>query len=255
MPSLIDKLDVLTTATLRPDILEITLRSFYHRLFRQVRKCRLIINIDPIPEGAGNDKDEIIAISRHWFSDVVVRAPDKPSFPSAVQWLWTQSETDVVFHLEDDWMLRRSVDIQFVAEEFAKHDELAQIALNPRVNRSHERKLSLRPSFIRRKFILDALPLFDITSDPEKQWHRHFEPGGALAHWTFADHGSVGDGHHVREIGALWRKQLNLVKWSPGEVTWKQSSVPLAKLAYFRAKYWCQKSALQILAGPTSPLK
>ena len=52
------KLDVVIIATLRPEILDITLNTFYHRLLNNFN-CRLIVNIDPIGDQDCNYKDII----------------------------------------------------------------------------------------------------------------------------------------------------------------------------------------------------
>ena len=53
------KLDVVIIATLRPDILDITLNTFYHGFLKNFN-CRLIVNIDPIGDSSYTQKDVII---------------------------------------------------------------------------------------------------------------------------------------------------------------------------------------------------
>ena len=45
-----DQIDVVMTATVRPDVLELTLFSFFRHFLFQFARTRLIINIDPIGE-------------------------------------------------------------------------------------------------------------------------------------------------------------------------------------------------------------
>jgi len=101
-------LDVTMTATVRADILRMTLRSF-HKNFLHNFTARMIINVDPVGDTENNAPIDMVNICREYFSEVVYRTPDTPSFAAAVQWCWRQVETDVFFHLEDDWILRRPV--------------------------------------------------------------------------------------------------------------------------------------------------
>ena len=43
-----DVIDVVATTTLRPELLDITYRSFRNRLLNQFTRRRLIINVNPI---------------------------------------------------------------------------------------------------------------------------------------------------------------------------------------------------------------
>ena len=156
----IDCLDVVTTAMPRPELLELTYRSFYNHLFSRIKHCRLIINIDPGPASANNDQktETMLTVCRKWFPEVVYRCPSTPSFPAAVQWAWSQVETDIFFHLEDDWLLLNHIDPVRIDNYFNASPRLAEVTLNPSINRSTIPGLALRPSFFRRAFVTAALP-------------------------------------------------------------------------------------------------
>lgn len=232
-----DKIDIVTTATLRPELLRLTYKSFHRKLFYKYKSCRLIINIDPLPSPDQALFEEVLLVCREWFSEVVFRYPEVPSFPAAVQWAWGQVKTPIFFHLEDDWLLLRPVDPLLVSQYFSQQNGLAEVTLNPSKNRPEDPGLALRPSFFRQDFISAALPLFNLLEDPEKQWRKHIEMGGVLDQWKFRHYGEIGEGHYVRDMGALWRKMYALEKWGLGDVSWNKRQYSLVRMLYYKLKF------------------
>jgi len=239
-----ESIDVVTTATLRPELLELTYRSFHKRLLSRYRHCRLIINIDPLPVPDETKLEKILAISHRWFPEVVYRTPESPSFPAAVRWAWSQLESDFCFHLEDDWLLLKHIDPVRVAGYFAKDPRLAEVTLNPSRNKPIVPGLALRPSFFRRSFIESALPHFDDALDPEKQWRRHLATGGVLEGWQFRHYGELGEGKHIKDLGGIWRKARGIGKQSNVDNFWGETNSALAarlvshcKLALYAALF------------------
>lgn len=234
-----DRIDVVTTATLRPELLELTFKSFHNKLLFKCKHRRLIINIDPLPCHDDELLRKMLVICDKWFSEVIYRYPKTPSFPAAVQWVWSQVQTSIFFHLEDDWLLRKKIDLVAVTNKFSSDSRLAEVTLNPSRNRANKTPgLALRPSFFRTSFVQAALPYFDLSLDPEKQWRAHLAPDGALNGWRFELYGSSSEGRHVKDMGALWRKMHALEKWRDGEVTWTKqmpNSLVLVRM-YYRIK-------------------
>ncbi len=103
-------IDITTSATIRPDLLDRTFTSFRENLLNDNHKYRLIINIDPIGEN-NRTPDDVLKVARKHFSNVVYRIPESPCFPAAVIWCWKQTESDLIFHLEDDWEMSCSIDL------------------------------------------------------------------------------------------------------------------------------------------------
>lgn len=233
----IDHLDVVTTATLRPELLGLTFRSFCNRLLGKIPHCRLIINVDPLPEDDGRLLESTLQVCHDWFPEVLPRCPDRPSFPDAVRWCWSQVKSEYCFHLEDDWLLLKSIDPARVYDYFQESPQLAEVTLNPSRNRPEEPGFALRPSFVRRDFLLSALPLFDSALDPEKQWRRHTSPGGELDIWHFRHYGEIGEGHQVKDMGALWRKMRALDKWGAGDVSWTKRQDLAWRRHFYRLKF------------------
>ena len=209
-------LDVVTTATIRPEVLNITFLSFFNKFLYQFSKLRLIINIDPI----GNNEDgvnSVLKICRQYFKDIVYRNPDKPSFSKAVHWGWQQVKTDYFLHLEDDWLLRKQIDYTKVINYLNTDQEIASITFDLCVNKQDvfRKGLALRPSIYRREFISQILPLFDDEADPEKQWKIYLK-NDVLKQWKFRNYGNLGDGRFVIDIGKKWRKLRNYKKLRVG---------------------------------------
>ncbi len=237
------------TATLRPELIDLTLRSFSNNFFKQLNEVRLIINIDPVGDENLRCSD-ILDLSKHYISDVIHRCPDRPSFSNAVKWSWEQVETDFFLHLEDDWLLRKPVSFISAIDLFVKNPDIASVRFNRSTNSDEEfvtsPGFSLNPSIIRKKFIDEALPFFSCDLDPEKQFCvMEGEKREALSHWKFACYGGGNEPPYVIDTGRRWRKFKNLGKWqqSSGDITWQSRRMTRFRFAhYLRYKaliwYW-----------------
>lgn len=234
-----NKIDVAITATIRPDVLELTLSSFYKKFLHQFQATRLIVNVDPLGE-EGRAAEDVLAVCRRYSPEVVSRCPSQPSFGSAVEWCWDQVQSAVFLHLEDDWLLKKQIPWEQVCARLAASDDIAAVRFNltrnPGSDPPRSPCLSLNPSVIRRAFIEQALPLFASGLDPEKQF-RNCAP---LAHWKFLYHGAPGESASVIDIGKYWRRLHDFQKWPPGSsvVSWQRGRASIsAQRCYHRLKY------------------
>lgn len=239
-----DVIDVVTTATLRPELLDLTYRSFTNRLLNQFTRRRLIINVDPIGD-VGASLAEVLQVCHAHFDEVVYRSPETPSFPAAVHWAWSAVQSDYFLHLEDDWLLKKSVSADRVQAYFQQDPTLAEVTLNLSSNAKAPPGLSLRPSFFRKAFIDEALPYFDLEQDPEKQWRERIGDDGPMAGWRFRGYGESDEGCFVADIGKRWRKASGFRKWDRGQITWDGAHPPAYLIrSYYRLKahfylhYW-----------------
>lgn len=202
MYQLTDRLDVVTTAIRRPELLELTYRSFFSRLVG-LPSLRIIINIDPLGSGSA---EACVEIARQYASDVVWRCPQSPGFMDAVKWCYDQVNSATVLHLEDDWLLKRDLDFKEWESELLFQD-LAQLVLlmkKPRLRSSLG--YSFRPHLCRSDRIVPVVrQLHDLDANPEKSLIDH-KP--ALASADFL----AGGDRLILDMGRKWAKGQGLKK-------------------------------------------
>ena len=209
-------IDITTTATIRPDIFRTTLSTFCNKLFTDKSQYRLIINVDPI----GDDKDpiEIIDIAKEFFTNILVNIPQKPNFAQAVKWCWERTTSEFVFHLEDDWKLRKNIDINHLISIMNQYKNMIGLRLSKsRVKNFsakekndsfiESRKVVLNPIFLRGEFVRDIAQKMDIINNPERQIRTTF---GLTEDKIVGIYCGVGEGRYVRHIGSDWQK---VSKW------------------------------------------
>jgi hypothetical protein len=122
-------IDVCTTATLRPEILNQTYASFSeHLLARAPFDYRLILNIDCI--GDDVPPEAVCDVAAQYFPRHVIRFAEEPSFDRAFAWCWDQVEAPYFFWLEDDWIMMHDLDLARMVELLETEHDLALLRLN-----------------------------------------------------------------------------------------------------------------------------
>ena len=238
-------LDVVVVSTLRPELLDLTLHSFYKFFLHQFKATRLILNVDPIGEPR-TKQEELLAIAHRYSNLVISRMPTEPSFARAVQWGWSQVATPFFLHLEDDWLLTKPVHWNPISQRFASVPNLASVRLNltrnpPFAPPAHD-GISLNPSLFRSEFIHQLLPHFDCTRNPEKQWRTSSSITHSLiSPWTFEYYGKPREAAYVIDTGKKWRRDHQLQKQNADGKTgtfWKPATTaPFIATAFHRLKY------------------
>lgn len=138
---------VTTTATLRPELLIKTYDSFTRNVTGiDFKQCPLFLNIDLVPPERAGKVSAMVKIAKKFFGEVVTHVQDPPSFPAAVKWCWSCQNGEIVFNLEDDWLLSRQIDGKAILQMF-RDQQLYQVVLRP--SKSGFNTMSLCPSFIR----------------------------------------------------------------------------------------------------------
>ena len=249
IPSLPGRFDVTMVATRRPELVELTLRSFHQNLLGVLNAPRLILNIDPV-WGTEKDDQEIDAICRRYFPAVDIRRPETPGFGAAVKWAWGKAETDWFLHLEDDWLLARRIDPEHLAAQMAD-PELGQIKLS---NKSRYRRIRARvrfwkrkkpemiatsPAFVRAAFGRAAVAHMDPDLDPEKQFYQGFNPEGAaaLAHFKQRFYGDLATPCLLHDTGRVWREGQGITKVViDGRSVWKDAGWRQGAAAAYEAQ-------------------
>lgn len=220
-------IDITMTATLRPEIIERTLQSFKKNLFTGI-DARLIINIDPV--GPGRLRDVVDVVYDH-FPVGAMRVPKEPSFPKAFKWAWSTAIAPYVFHLEDDWVLKRPVYLGKLIEILDSDPEIMSVRL-PQFHAGPETMKNWNkifrwtgfyyepppsegwlgfcghPSLIKGAFVRSAAPLINDEMNPEKQFHAGNPPlNEEFAKWRYVVYGEPADPPTlplVEDIGRDW---------------------------------------------------
>ena len=183
------RLDVVIIATVRPEILRMTLATFTARLFNQF-DVRAFINVDPIGETDKHTPMDLVNICREYFNEVIYNIPDTPSYARAVQWGWRQVETDLFFILEDDWVLKRTANANKLLALF-ENDAVVNVLLNIFGTKNtpwwkektakgeimmydgdtmHRDCFAIGPGFLRTAYIKQIVERMELDKDPEFQY-------------------------------------------------------------------------------------
>ena len=226
-------IDITMVATRRPELIQETLGTFSSFFFSS--DCRLIINVDPV--GKDIQSFEIIDLCREYFQNITYRCPEESSFPKAFKWVWSQTDADFVFHLEDDWELLRFVDLGKMIEIMKNNQDLAILRLpwkptdidsakNWRYffpwngdffecpeKRKREVGFCGHPSLIRGKFVRNTVKHIDETRNPEKQFH-HGPPEimEEIDRWRYGVFAEQNQTPAIRDIGRKWMIENNYRK-------------------------------------------
>ncbi len=164
------KAEFSTTAMSRSKIVNRTYASFCKKLTGvDWENSTLYLNVDPLP--ADVDPMTVVEVANKYFGNVVHRIPKKANFTAAVQWCWSQVQGPHVFHLEDDWVLRRRIPYEEIIkamEHGYKKKKLVQVFLRAYRGISRE-KVCLSPSLLEGDFVRAASQVFDISLNPEIQ--------------------------------------------------------------------------------------
>ena len=233
-------IDITITATRRPELLDATLSSFSKYLFHTEMPTRVIINVDP----AGNDIDSaaVVAVCHRYFSSVFANCPKSASFPVAFKWVWSQVEAPFVFHLEEDWVLTRHIDIWAMLDAMYRNPDLAILRLPYRPVTDTSKNWTYffpwngeffecpkhirgtlgfcgHPSLLRFSFVVSVLPHLNTTSNPEKQlkWrNRNIKP--ILDKYRFGVFSEPHQPAAVIDIGRRWMIENGWAKKGQKEV-------------------------------------
>ena len=187
-----------TTATCRPEILRETYRSFNEHLKDlDFSETTLYINIDPLPDA--KLREDTLEIARAHFGRVMHRFPKKPNFTSAINWLWSTAQTDYIFHLEDDWIMKSPLSINDILKQF-KDPQIQEVAL--RAYPYPYKKLCLSPSVWSKDLYKRFAGKLDESQNPEVQLRTDFVKPSMIR--------CMGKGPIIADIGRDWLAKQGL---------------------------------------------
>lgn len=184
------QIDVAIVAGRRPDLLRGMLASFSEQVFRHFEIANVFVNLDPFM-GTEEDGQACLELCHATFDSPQIRQPAEPSFGGAVKHLWSQAQSPVLLHLEDDWIANEAIRpedvfphldqrcraVVPVAQELNWDGKtLSETILAKRIKlfglTVARRKMGLfgtSPRFLERDFARGCAALMDPTLDPEKQ--------------------------------------------------------------------------------------
>lgn len=123
------RIDITTTATLRPEILARTYESFTSHLLKpDLAHYHCILNVDPIGEDIS--PDEVIEVAKRFFPNVVSHVSEISNFALAMKWCWSHTKAEYVFNLEDDWHMLKDLDLSRMIDIMESHPNLAHLRLS-----------------------------------------------------------------------------------------------------------------------------
>ncbi len=218
------KLDVAIIATVRPEVLQMTLQSFTKHLLNQF-DCRAIINVDPAGDIENHSQMDVVNLCREYFNEVIYRTPETPSFAGAVQWVWQQVQTEFFFHLEDDWIIKQKIDKNELVQLF-DDAQVAGATLNRRNRQDaysviarenkevvfhndlymHYPAVSLNPSLFRTAYMQPIANRMNSNHDPEYQASKLTKEDSELILWRVTEQPILID------MGKFWRRANNIIK-------------------------------------------
>lgn len=225
-------IDITTTATLRPELLEKTYESFTKYLFKKPYDYRVIINIDPV--GGNKTVDDVIKVVHRFFPTSKINTPSEPNFAKAWKWCWSQVEADFIFHLEEDWLLLREVDIDIMLSILTNNKDLAALRMmkmNVPTNLNFFRSKYIdkgnfllsednsvafggNPQLIKGDFVKQSCVYLREDANPEKQFRKSSDPLWleVVSKWDYGVYARPRDKQMIMDLGRPWMDQNNFEK-------------------------------------------
>jgi len=222
-------LDILMTATMRPEIIMRTLESFMNKMFCNPHFLRLIVNIDPVGGSNGMTRLDILKEVERHIPIVKSNLPPTASFPEAFKWIVRNSESEYVFLLEDDWELLYPIHLIDMVEIMDDEPDLALLrlpvfksGLDSMKNWStfypwngkyfecpDEKRIEMgfcgHPSLVRGSFLRECVKYLDTNKNPEKQFHRGpVQLIAEVAKYRYGVYGCLNAPSLIRDIGREW---------------------------------------------------
>ena len=257
--------DITMTATLRPELIRRTIKSFHENLFEYwMDFCHIYVNVD----NAGCDDErerpvkyqEIVEFFYTYFSrDMVTIQLKEPHFPSAWLWCINNTKSRLTFHLEEDWELNYKLDFEKMYGAFYKYEKLKHLRLS--LFRSDDKAIKMwqkhfalwngdffqieeksikavgmcgHPSLNDGQWLRDAAAKMNPDRNPEKQFH--WGPPDFLNEFVIGnDFGlyQLQNRHpSLKEIGREWMRDHGFKKAGGANCEWFTHWVKQGETAY-----------------------
>ena len=184
-------LDVLTTGLCRPDLYELSCRSFFSGRIKGLPPIHIILNVDPLGPG---DPGAMLEVAHKFADKVTANVASTANFSRAINWCAKQIQSDYVLHLEDDWLLLRSFSFDELRNSLSQSG-FQQLGLGYK-KQKHPGPFSFRPSLVKAAAYNTVGPV-PLNQNPEK-FFAHSLDSKCSVDWL---------GHPlVTDMGRKWAK-------------------------------------------------
>lgn len=205
---------VVTTATIRPEILDITYKSFSENMIDvDFKEMPLYLNIDPLPADKLDLIPEVIAIAEKYFKSVEVSTPDVASFPLAVKRLYKKAgKHQYVFDLQDDWILTRPVEVKKALQHI--HSNITGVTFNTYNFAKFPHLFCISPTISTGSWVSRVYPHIKPNISPEQQFRHNARKGVKVPPNVVARTAKYPDPKTIiaKDIGRAWLKDTEYKK-------------------------------------------
>ena len=205
--------------------------TFYHNLLYKV-DTRIIINVDPV--GWEDDREKMLEVCRRYSTDLVYNLPTEPHFGRAFKWVWDQVESELVFHLEDDWKLLHLIDFIDLHKKLFKYKDNALVRLSQFKSTEDKmknwnlfypwnghRQLFMcpknlistagfcgHPSLIKGDYVRACRAHINPDKNPEKQFHSgNEELLKEVLRWQYGVYSFPNMVNYIQDLGRKWASE------------------------------------------------
>lgn len=208
-----------TTSTIRPSLIDQTYHSFQSNLLGvNFKDCELVINVDPAPIDFISQREEVIKVAEKYFGKVTYRFPENANFPDALKWVWSNTKTEYVFNLEDDWLLLEKVNIEDLITIRNKEKNAVGVSLNAYLFGLDPFRIRLSPCLLDGAWAREAASHLTSKGCPEKQLRNSVPKHLVRKMLNYPEYPHPKFGRIiVKDTGRQWREDKRLVKNNDGD--------------------------------------
>lgn len=211
----------------RADLVKKTLSSFRDKMFQSYDNYRLIINIDHFKGHQSlSDPYDLLnnVIYKFFKKENVLYNIKSPNFPQAVHWCFSQTASDFVFVLQEDFELLHNVDFKIVKNILSDNPNIASVRFlldkgntnriiknKKMINKYcflHNNSLSLNPCLFSKKHLDIINEKMNLQKGPERQFLTSGSNHKVVKDFKFVtlDHK---DNPIVKDLGRPWRYNID----------------------------------------------
>lgn len=147
------EIDFVTTSINNVEILEKTYDSYSKNLIDlNLKDCRLILNIDPMPNN--ENIDDILRVAKLYFKTVLLRVSDECNFTKSNLWCLSQVKTDYFFYIQSNKCVKQKISIKHMLNLF--DTDVVSVCLSPIVSSGIFIYLSWHPNLWKTQWIKEV---------------------------------------------------------------------------------------------------